>query len=115
MQRLFALLLIPIILCCGKTTPLEPENNPPHKPVPIVPADGKKNISSSINLQWSGGDPDQGDIVTYDIHVGVSDSPDQVKSNSSINSYQTQNLKFSTTYFWKIVSHDNHGNMTSGD
>ncbi|MBD3287982.1 hypothetical protein GF337_04190 [candidate division KSB1 bacterium] len=38
-----------------------------------------------------------------------------MKSNSSINSYQTQNLKFSTTYFWKIVSHDNHGNMTSGD
>lgn len=115
MRQRLLLYAILIFLHCGKTIPFEPENSAPHKPIPIAPTNGKINVSTTINLQWNGGDPDEGDIVTYDIYLGTTNPPDLVLSNSRINSFQTQNLQYQTIYYWQIVSHDDHDNVTPGD
>ena len=44
-------------------------NHPPYIPSNPLPSDGKTNVDKNKILSWSGGDPDSGDTVTYDIYI----------------------------------------------
>ncbi len=89
-------------------------NSPPNLPNSPLPLNG--SIGQFINtiLSWSCSDPD-GDILTYDIYFGTSTPPPQVATAQSDTTYDPGTLNDSTTYYWKVVAHDNYGNTTVGD
>jgi len=92
----------------------DPVNNPPSIPRNPVPINGATGQSLTVDLSWTGGDPDSGDTVTYDVYFGTSSSPPKVVGNQSGLTYDPGTLLYSTTYYWKIVAWDNHGASTSG-
>jgi hypothetical protein len=57
-------------------------NNPPIIPNNPTPADNATGVSITADLSWTGGDPDSGDTVTYDIYFEAGDNtPDQLLCN----------------------------------
>ncbi len=89
-------------------------NQPPNTPSNPSPINGASNVSITTDLSWTGGDPDSGDTVTYDVYFGTAATPPKVLSNTSATTYDPGTLLYSTTYHWKIVAWDNHGYSTQG-
>jgi hypothetical protein len=89
-------------------------NYPPDVPSNPSPADGATGVSTTPTLSWSGGDPNPGDTVTYDVYFGASASPPLVSSNQSGTTYTPGTLSTGTTYSWRIVARDNLGATTGG-
>lgn len=89
-------------------------NNPPNQPATPSPADTATGIDVSTSLSWTGGDPDAGDIVIYDVYFGTTSSPAKVAGNQSAIAYTLGTLDFITKYYWKIVAWDNHGQSRAG-
>ena len=90
------------------------ENNPPDKPSNPSPADGATDVEIDITLSWQCSDPD-GDSLTYDVYFGTSSNPPKVSSNQSATTYHLSNLQYSTTYYWKTVAWDEHGEKNESD
>lgn len=76
-------------------------NQPPNTPSNPSPADGAVNQSINVDLSWTGGDPDPGDTVTYDVYFEANDSsPDELVSNDqSGNTYDPGTLSYNTHYY----------------
>lgn len=89
-------------------------NNPPHVPIDPVPDNRAIDIPVDINLGWTGGDPDIGDIVTYDVYFGTCYMPPKVAGNQLAMFYNPGILDCDTKYYWKIVAWDNHGAFAEG-
>jgi len=89
-------------------------NNPPYTPNNPNPSNNASNIPVNTLLSWTGGEPDQGDTVTYDIYFGNASPPPQVISNQTDNLYNLSELDYSTTYYWRIIAWDNHDASTVG-
>ena len=89
-------------------------NIPPYTPSAPYPANGATSVALTVDLTWTGGDPNQGDIVTYDVYFGTSSNPPRVVNNQSATTYDPGTLSYVTTYHWKIVSWDDHGATTTG-
>ena len=53
---------------------ITPANTVPLMPSSPSPANGATNISTKAILSWTGGDPDQGQTVTYDVFLGPASS-----------------------------------------
>ncbi len=67
------------------------------------------------DLSWTGGDPNPGDMVTYDVYFSITTPPTtKVSANQSGVSYDPGALGYNTHYFWKIVAWDTHGASRSG-
>jgi hypothetical protein len=96
------------------TTEAEQQNNAPYTPDNPTPTDSATGVSITTDLSWTGGDPDPGDTVTYDIYFGTTNPPPKIVSNQSDTSYDPGTLAHTTTYYWKIVSWDNHGANAAG-
>jgi parallel beta-helix repeat protein len=92
----------------------EPPNNPPYVPSNSIPSNGATDVLIDSDLSWTGGDPDTGDIVTYDVYFGTTTPPPLVADGQTEATYNLPTLIYSTTYYWKIVSKDNHGATTPG-
>lgn len=88
-------------------------NNPPYTPYNPSPSNHASSVSVSADLSWSGGDPDAGDTVTYDVYFGTSTPPPLVSDDQSATTYDPA-LSYTTTYYWKIVATDNHGASAEG-
>ncbi|RLF26783.1 MAG: hypothetical protein DRN05_06560, partial [Thermoplasmata archaeon] len=95
--------------------PTPPPNNPPYKPYDPSPSNNSEYISIDAALSWSGGDPDPGDVVTYDVYFGTSSSPSKVASNITTNTFDPDTMEYNTTYYWRIIAWDSHGAQTMGD
>lgn len=89
-------------------------NSPPNIPNHPIPMDGQMNVSITPDLYWSGGDPDPGDTVTYDVYFGTNMTPPLVAANQSTTGYDVGVLNYDTTYYWRIVACDNHNATASG-
>jgi len=83
-------------------------NRPPYAPSNPSPANGSTEVSVNTDLSWSGGDPDSGDFVIYDVYCGISFPLTKLASNVSGQSYALEYLLYSTKYYWRIVAWDNH-------
>ena len=90
------------------------ENQPPNEPSNPNPTNGETGVLLNQNLSWTGGDPNSGDTVTYDIYFGTTTPPPQVVSNQSATTYNPGIMNPNTKYYWKIVAWDNHGASTPG-
>ena len=89
-------------------------NNPPNAPYNPQPANDATNVPVNTDLSWSGGDPDQGDTVTYDVYFGTESSPPIVSTGQTGTTYDTGTMSYNTTYYWKIIAHDNNGASAEG-
>ena len=85
------------------------ENNPPYNPTDPNPEHGAVDVNIDTDLSWTGGDPDPGDTVTYDIYFGVESNPPLIESDHPIESYELETLDYMTQYYWKIVARDQMG------
>jgi hypothetical protein len=89
-------------------------NNPPIEPYNPSPYDGEIDVDLNIDLSWSGGDPDPGDAVEYDVYFGLASPPPIVKIGHVETTYGLEKLTPLTTYYWQIVARDNHDAETEG-
>jgi len=89
-------------------------NNPPYTPNNSSPSNGSTGINISTNLNWVGGDPDQNDIVTYDVYFGTTSNPQMVVNNQSDTTYNPGTLNYNTKYYWKIIAWDDKGSWAEG-
>lgn len=88
-------------------------SNPPYSPSNPSPPNESINVSVNTNLSWTGGDPD-GDSVLYDIYLGTDMNPPKIISGHSQTTYSPGKLKYSSTYYWRIVAFDDYGYSTNG-
>jgi parallel beta-helix repeat protein len=91
-------------------------NTPPDQPYAPEPENGSMDVGVDVDLGWSGGDPDEGDTVVYDVYLEADDStPDiMVADNISETIFNPGVLEYGTTYYWFVIAKDNHGASTSG-
>jgi hypothetical protein len=92
-------------------------NNPPHQPSDPVPADGATDQPLNVNLSWTGGDPNAGDTVTYDVYLEAEETaPDEpVCQDIATPSCDPGILEADTHYYWYVVATDVHNASTQGD
>lgn len=89
--------------------------HPPNAPSSPSPGNGADSVLLNTGLSWTGGDPDSGDTVTYDVYFDSVNPPvSRTASNQTASTYQPASLIPGTSYFWKIVSRDSHGEETPG-
>ncbi|MCF8302008.1 MAG: hypothetical protein K9I94_01935 [Bacteroidales bacterium] len=89
------------------------QNQPPAEPSNPSPEDGASAQSIITPLSWECTDPDQ-DPITYDVYFGMNGNPQQVATGLTETTYVPGTLEFNTTYYWKIIAHDDHANTTEG-
>jgi len=71
--------------------------------------------AGSIKFEWSGSDVDTGDTLSYDIYVDTSNPPTTRIRTGYTSSTLDYTISEGGTYYWKIVTKDNHGsNSDSG-
>ena len=89
-------------------------NQPPNIPSNPWPTNGATGVSLDAGLSWTGGDPDTGDTVTYDVYFGTSLNPPEVATGQTGTTCDPGGLSPNTTYHWKVVARDNHGIQIEG-
>ena len=91
-------------------------NRAPNTPANPSPAHGATNLALTAALGWTGGDPDSGDVVTYDVYLGTTSPPTTlVSDNQASTTYDPPgDLSAGTLYYWKIIATDNHSASTDG-
>jgi len=95
---------------------IEPQNNPPYEPINLYPEDGAIDANINTDLSWTGGDPDPGDTVTYDIYFDESPTPTTlIAEDHPTESFDPGILEYDMIYYWKIISDDGQGHSTEGD
>jgi hypothetical protein len=72
-------------------------NLPPNQPSSPDPTHGATNVSISSDLSWTGGDPNPGDTITYDVYFGTTSAPSKVMSNQSATTYDPGTLNYLIT------------------
>jgi len=85
------------------------DNFPPNNPCNPDPQDGATDISIEDLLKWTGGDPNSGDKVTYDVYYGKNSPPPLVDENLFQTAYDPGTMDYNTRYYWKIVAKDSQG------
>ncbi len=89
-------------------------NRPPSEPHQPYPTDSAQGVPVDVTLSWAADDPD-GDTVLFDVYLGASHPPDLVGEQQTAATYTpTPALVAGTTYFWRVVAWDQHGDSTSG-
>ncbi|GJQ58203.1 MAG: hypothetical protein SCALA701_10040 [Candidatus Scalindua sp.] len=90
-----------------------PANNPPDIPSNPAPSNSTTGVFRFPDLSWTGGDPDSGDIVVYDIYFGKSSPPPHIGTFTQ-NSHNIGQLEPLTTYYWQVVSRDSRNASSAG-
>lgn len=93
---------------------LTPVNSPPNIPHSPSPVSGAIFQDSNLDLNWQGGDPDPGDVVTYDVYFGKSLPPPLVSEAQLETSYDPGVLEDTTIYYWKVIATDSCSSISEG-
>ncbi len=91
---------------------VEMQNQAPAQPTSPSPQNGVTNVQISVNLTWTGTDPD-GDPLTYDVYMSTINPPLKLIDNQSSSSFHPGTLSYQTTYYWKIDAWDSFGGSSS--
>ena len=96
------------------TTGSEP-NRPPYPPDDPMPEDGASDIPITADLSWTGGDPDLGDTVTYDIYFAAGDPTPEtlICDDTSTPACDPGTLTSGMHYYWYVVATDSHSASTA--
>ncbi len=77
------------------------------------PQNGETLSPVSVNLSWTGGDPDPGDVLSYDIYFGEIQDPPLLQANWTLDNIDVS-TNTGTTYYWRVDTKDNSGIKTIG-
>ena len=95
----------------GGTVP----NYPPRTPSDPSPLNGDTAVKWNTYLNWTGGDVNPYDTVTYTLTYGdLSSTPTKIYNLATTTYKPTTILKPNTTYNWNILARDNHGAEKQG-
>ena len=91
-------------------------NNPPNEPGDPSPPNGATAVPIDADLSWTGGDPDPGQSVTYDVYLAAGDpTPDVlICDDAPTPACDPGMLAYSTQYYWYVVATDDLGASTTG-
>jgi uncharacterized repeat protein (TIGR01451 family) len=91
-------------------------NNPPNEPGNPSPPNGATGVAPDADLSWTGGDPDPGDTVTYDVYFEADNpTPDILICNDTPTpACDPGTLANGTPYYWYVVATDSHSASTAG-
>jgi hypothetical protein len=67
-----------------------------------------------VELEWTGGDTDPGDILTYDVYLGTTTPPPLVSQHQAATTYDAVGLEANATYYWRVVAWDEEGLSSVG-
>jgi hypothetical protein len=97
-------------------TTLPHANTAPTVPVYLYPADGASWLYPTLSLSWNCTDPEgSSDTLHYDLYLGVTlEPPIRLFRSDTSSTREMTGLNYATTYYWKVVVHDNHYAYTSG-
>ena len=87
---------------------------PPNEPADPGPADGAVDVGVNADLSWTGGDPDTGDAVAYDVYFGTDPVPPLAAVKLTGSTFDPGALTVAATYYWRVVARDAAGNVTPG-
>jgi YVTN family beta-propeller protein len=90
------------------------ENHPPAPPSSPRPDSGAVELGVRSVLSWRASDPDPGDTLEFDIYLGTASQPSQVATGVADTFYAPANLKYDSTYYWRVVCRDRRGAETTG-
>ena len=94
------------------------ENFPPFSPGNPSPANDEVEVpvpGGSTTLVWTGGDPDTGDTVIYDVLYGTStDNLGTSAGGLESGSYQISGLAEGVMYYWQVIARDAAGLVANG-
>src|SRR5262249_41299579 len=79
----------------------------------ISPQNGALAITVTPTLSCNAVDPEN-EHITYDVYFGDNADPPAVATNTTVATYAPATLPFFTTYYWRVVAHDSHGNTGNG-
>jgi hypothetical protein len=91
-----------------------PGNQPPFVPGDPVPVPGTVGQPLGTTLSWSGGDPDAGDTVLYDVYFGEPPDPPLVSAAQVPTSFDPGPLSPGREYSWRVVAEDDAGAASEG-
>jgi len=89
-------------------------NIAPNEPSEPDPEDGATDVYIDDILKWTGGDPNPGDTVTYDVYFGTSSPPPLVEEDLTQAVYDPGTMDLNTMYYWQIVAWDSQDLSTTG-
>jgi hypothetical protein len=89
------------------------ENLPPNTPSNPHPENGATDVYFEDILTWSGGDPNQGDTLTYNVYFGTN-SPPPLVATITRTVYDPGTMILETMYYWQIVAKDSGGKTSTG-
>jgi len=93
------------------------ENLPPDEPSYPIPSDNANDVPIQANLSWIGGDPNEGDVIKYDVYLEKDDdTPDKLVSEHQLEEIfnNEEDFELFATYYWQIVSWDSKDLSTQG-
>ncbi|UCE38893.1 MAG: hypothetical protein JSW00_06635, partial [Thermoplasmata archaeon] len=83
------------------------ENEPPYEASNPYPPDGANDVPLGAILNWTGGDPNPGDLVRFDVYFGRINPPTKKVSNTTKTNYTPEPpLEEYQEYYWRIVTWD---------
>jgi hypothetical protein len=88
-------------------------NQPPIIPSNPSPSDSAIDADILPTLSWTGGDPNAGDTVSYDIYFGTDSNPPLLRGVHLSTEFNPGTLEYNTVYYWRIVAYDSSGASTS--
>jgi hypothetical protein len=89
-------------------------NRPPAEASQPYPADSAQEVPPDVAMSWSASDPD-GDTLSFDVYFGSSHPLELVGEQQGDTIYDPPAaLTDGTTYFWRVVTWDHHGDSTAG-
>lgn len=86
----------------------------PNIPSNPNPANHATWVEINTNISWTGGDPDIGDTLVYDVYFGTSTNPPLISVHQYATTFNPGTMNYLTTYYWKIVSIDRYSATTTG-
>jgi len=97
-------------------TTLPHANSAPSVPSYLYPVDNAAWQYPTLNFGWNCTDPQgSSDTLRYDLYLGVTQQPPLIPFNNDFTLFRdVSGLNYTTTYYWKVIVHDNHGAYTSG-
>ena len=93
-------------------------NTTPTRPHSPLPADQSRNIEEGVvTLEWTSGDPDPGDAVTFEVRFGETRNDLQAVAEGIAESRWTladRPVSLNSAYFWQVVARDSRGATAIG-